>query len=230
MNLLAFGPHPDDIEFGCAPVLIKETRKGNRVKLLILSRGEAGSSGTPELRERESRAAAELMGAEIDFLDFAGDCHLEYRPENAIRLAAEIRRARPQIVLAPNPAENQHPDHVAAGQLVRDACRLARYGGLQELKDQPAHKIGSLFFYNITVHIGRAPDLVIDVSDVVDEWVAAMQCHASQLVNKSYLELQKTAARGLGLAAGMGYAIGLFANDPLCVSHLSELGSSAREF
>ena len=66
MNLLAIGAHPDDIEFGCAPVLMKEIRKGNQVKLLVLSLGEAGTSGTPELRERESRDAAARMGAAVE--------------------------------------------------------------------------------------------------------------------------------------------------------------------
>ena len=73
MNILAIGPHPDDIEFGCAPILIKEVRRGNSVRMLVLSRGEAGSAGTPEGREQESRNAARLMGASIEFLDF-GKC------------------------------------------------------------------------------------------------------------------------------------------------------------
>src|SRR6266852_3951025 len=106
MNILAIGPHPDDIEFGCAPILIKEIKKGNRVKLLVLSRGEAGSRGTPEVREQEARAAARLIGAEIDFLQFAGDCRLQHTPENSFRIAAEIRKFQPAIVLAPHPAEN----------------------------------------------------------------------------------------------------------------------------
>ena len=76
MKILAIGPHPDDIEFGCAPILIKEIRRGTRCDMLVLSRGEAGSAGTPEGREQESRKAARLMGASIEFLDFGGDCHL----------------------------------------------------------------------------------------------------------------------------------------------------------
>lgn len=230
MNILAVGAHPDDIEFGCAPVLIGEIKRGGTVKMLVLSRGEAGSHGTPEIREQEARAAAKLIGADIDFLDFGGDCHLQHRPENSFRIAAEIRKTRPQIVLAPNPAENQHPDHAIAGRLVRDACRLARYGGLRELRESPPYKIGSLFFYNITTHTGHLPDIVVDVSEVVGEWQAAARCHATQIVGKAYLEMQMTAARALGLAAGAGYAIGLFANDPICVPDLAGLSRSAREF
>lgn len=230
MNILVFGPHPDDIEFGCAPVLIKEIERSSRVKMLVLSRGEAGTSGTPEGREQEARAAAKVIGAEIDFLEFGGDCHIEYRPENTIRVAAEIRKERPDIVLAPNPSENQHPDHVAVSHLVRDACRLARYGGLTELRSLPSHQIGSLLFYNITAHLGRVPDIVIDVSDVGAKWEAAMRCHSSQIASKSYLDLQMTAARALGLIIGTDLAIGLFTNDPIRVSDLSAVARSAREF
>jgi LmbE family N-acetylglucosaminyl deacetylase len=230
VNLLAVGAHPDDIEFGCAPVLIKEVRKGSQVQLLVLSRGEAGSAGTPDIRAREARNAAARMGAGIDFLDLGGDCHLEYQPANSFRIGSEIRRLRPNIVLAPHPDENQHPDHAVAGRLVRDACRLARYGGLEELNAWPVHRVDSLFFYNITSHMGAAPDIVIGIADVMAEWEALMNCHESQVLSKGYIELQISAARLLGLATGSEYAAGLFANDPVRVDALSDLMLSARSF
>jgi N-acetylglucosamine malate deacetylase 1 len=229
MKILAIGPHPDDIEFGCAPILIKEVRKGSQVQMLVLSRGEAGSAGTPEGREKESRKAAGLMGASVDFLDFGGDCHLEYTPQNVFRIAKEIRQFKPQIVLAPHPQENQHPDHAAAGKLVRDACRFARYGGLDELKPLPVHRIANLFFYNITQHLQK-PEIVIDISDVIAEWEAVMNCHQSQVLSKGYIELQKTGARLLGLTIGTEYALGLYANDPVRLETISDLNLSSRSF
>lgn len=230
MRILAFGPHPDDIEFGCAPVLIKEVEKGNEVRVIVLTRGEAGTSGTPEIREQESRDAAKIMGASVDFLDFGGDCHIAQTPENALQIAREIRGFRPQIVLAPQPSENQHPDHVAVGRLVRDACRFARYGGLRELAGAEPHKISALYFYNITQHAGARPDIVIDISDVRGKWAEVMACHRSQVTSKSYVELQMTAARLLGLTIGVEYAIGLYRNDPLRIESLSELSLSSRNF
>ncbi len=230
MNILAVGPHPDDIEFGCAAVLIKEIKRGASVKMLVMSRGEAGTRGSPEEREREARSAAALMGAGLEFLDFGGDCHMEHSPATSIRIAAGIRRARPDVVLAPNPKENQHPDHAAVGRAVRDACRLARYGGLQELRGQAPHRIGTLLFYSITTHTGALPDIVVDVSDVIEEWTAAMRCHATQVAGKSYLDMQLTSARALGLMAGVEYAIGLFANDPILLGDLAGVVRSAREF
>jgi N-acetylglucosamine malate deacetylase 1 len=229
MMILAVGPHPDDIEFGCAPILIKEVKKGNEAKMLVLSRGEAGSAGTPEIREQEARKAAHLIGASIDFLDFGGDCHIEYSPENAFQIALEIRKTKPDIVLAPHFQENQHPDHVAAAKLVRNACRFARYGGLAELKSLPPHRITNLFFYNITQHL-QEPDIVIDISDLMEQWQAVMDCHQTQVSSKGYIELQKSAARLLGVAIGVEYAIGLFANDPIRLDNLSNLKLSSRNF
>ena len=143
------GPHPDDIEFGCAPVLIQEIRKGNQVRIVVLTKGESSTSGTPEERVEEARAAAAVIGAEIEFLELGGDCHLRHNPESAFVIAREIRQFRPGIVLAPHPDENQHPDHIAAARLVRDAARLARYGGLAELRDLPSFAIQHLYFYSI---------------------------------------------------------------------------------
>ncbi len=98
MNILAIGPHPDDIEFGCSPILIKEARSGNQVRMLMLSRGEAGTAGTPEGREEESRSAARLMGASIDFLDFGGDwpatCNIRRRMRSGSRRRLESSNRR----------------------------------------------------------------------------------------------------------------------------------------
>jgi LmbE family N-acetylglucosaminyl deacetylase len=234
MNILAVGAHPDDIEFGCAHVLIQENRKANPIKLLVLSRGEAATNGSPESREAEARAAAKLMGAEIDFLDFGGDCHIQRTPEYALKLAYEIRKFQPGIVLAPHTDEDQHPDHAVVGKLVRDACRLARYGGLDylkgfSLKGTAPHTISALYYYTIAKEFG-APDIVIDISDVAKEWETAMLAHASQMRSRSYADLRLSAARHLGLSIGVEYAAGFYVNDPVRLAALSDLRLSARHF
>src|SRR6188472_898659 len=109
MRILAVGAHPDDVEFGCAPILIQEARAGHSIKILVTSKGEAASSGTPEERAEEARSAARIIGAEIDFLDLGGDCNIASNPANAIPIAREIRTFRPDVLLAPHPGENQHP-------------------------------------------------------------------------------------------------------------------------
>src|SRR5205823_11339362 len=108
---LAFGAHPDDIEFGCGGVIARETRAGRKAHFVICSRGEAGTHGTPKQRTIEAKRAAALLGATIEFVELDGDAHLEIRAAHAIKLAGILRRTRSGIVLAPSLVENQHPDH-----------------------------------------------------------------------------------------------------------------------
>ena len=230
MKILAVGAHPDDVEFGCAPVLIQEVQKGHQVRILVASRGEAASSGTPEEREQEARAAARIIGAPIDFLHLGGDCHIQYSPANSILMAREIRKFAPQAVLAPSLDENQHPDHAAVGKMVRDAARLARYGGLEDTRDLPPHAIGALYYYSVTQVFPGQPDVVIDVSAVHDQWVAAMECHQSQMSTRGYVDLVNARARAAGAAIGVAYAVPLWANDPIRISSLGDLPLSSRYF
>lgn len=164
--LLAFGAHPDDIEFGAGGIIARETRGGRRAHFVVCSQGEAGTNGTPAVRAREARQAAKILGATIEFLALDGDARLELKAVHALALADIIRRVQPGIVLAPTTEPNQHPDHWRLGQLVRDATRLARYAGVAELKARPAHAIGQLFFYALSP--GSVPaghlSVVIDIS------------------------------------------------------------------
>jgi LmbE family N-acetylglucosaminyl deacetylase len=232
--LLAFGAHPDDIEFGCGGVIARETRVGRKVHFVVCSRGEAGTHGTPKQRTAEAKKAAALLGATIEFLELDGDAHLEIRAAHTIKLAEIIRRIRPGILLAPSLVENQHPDHWRMGKLVRDAARLARYGGLKELRRQKPHAIGQLFFYAVTPEAEPRDitPVLIDVSapEIIAMWTAAMEAHASQVSARNYIELQLTRARLLGARAGIDFAIALFPNEPLVFESLAQAGRGARKF
>ena len=232
--LLAFGAHPDDLEFGCGGVLAREAQLGRAVHLVVCSRGEAASHGTPRQRTREARRAAALLSATLEFVDLGGDAHFEVRPEFAIKLAAIIRRVRPALVFVPSVVENQHPDHVVLGRLGRDACRLARFGGLKELRRLPPHAVGQLFFYAVTPEAeptggGR---VIVDISapGIVATWTSAMEAHVSQMKTRNYVELQLTRARLTGLRAGVGHAQPLFPADPIVVDSLATIERAARRF
>ena len=234
LPLLAFGAHPDDIEFGCGGVIAKETHAGRAAHFAVCSRGEAASHGTPAQRVAEAKKSARLLGATLEFIELGGDAHLEVSVAHAIKLAGIIRRVRPGIVLAPSLVENQHPDHPRLGQLVRDAARLARYGGVKELRAWRPHAIGQLFFYAVTPEaepVDITP-VLIDVSapGIMTAWTAAMQAHSSQTSARNYIELQLTRARLRGLRAGIGHAIALFPNDLLVLDSLGTVTRGARRF
>ena len=232
--LLAFGAHPDDIEFGCGGVIAKETCTGRTAHFVICSRGEAGTHGTPAQRVAEAKKSAAFLGATIEFIELGGDAHFEIRAAHAIKLASIIRRVRPGTVLAPSLVENQHPDHAKLGQIVRDACRLARYGGVKELRQASPHAIEQLFYYAVTSEAEpvNVTPVLIDVSapDILKAWTLAMEAHASQMSARNYVELQLTRARLRGLRAGGSHAIALFPNDPLVLDSLAAASRSSRQF
>jgi N-acetylglucosamine malate deacetylase 1 len=232
--LLAFGAHPDDIEFGCGGVIASETHAGRKVHLVVCSRGEAGTHGIPEQRITEAEESARLLGATIEFVELDGDAHLELRAVHSVRLVEIIRRLCPATILAPSLVENQHPDHWRLGKLVRDAARLARFGGLQELHGAPSHAIQQLLFYAVTPEAEPTDitPIFIDISDpdLVQIWTAAMKAHVTQVSARKYIDLQLNRARLLGARAGVDHAIALFPNEPLLFASLAETGVGARGF
>jgi N-acetylglucosamine malate deacetylase 1 len=232
--LLAFGAHPDDIEFGSGGIIARETLAGRPAHFAVCSRGEAGTNGTPAERTKEAEKAAKALGAKLEWIELDGDSHLEIRNAHAIKLAAIIRAVRPALVLAPTPEPNQHPDHWRLGQIVRDATRLARYGGVKELASQTPHAVGQLFFYALgpSAEPVNATPVVIDISakEVMAAWTKAMEAHASQMKTRNYVELQLARARVQGLNAGVAHAQLLWPNDPLVFHSISDISRGARRF
>ncbi len=233
LRVLAVGAHPDDLEFGCGGILLGEAARGAEITLCVCSRGEAGSNGTPDEREAEARQAAESLGATLQFLDFGGDCHLENSLANRLALARKIRELRPDVLLAPIGSRDQHPDHVVVSDLCRQAVRLARYGGLAELAAEAPHPVAQHLEYAVTP--GAEPPnefakIRVDISAHFERWLALMECHASQLRTRRYVELHTARARLLGLEAGVAYAQALFPTADALVRQLAELPASVRLF
>jgi bacillithiol biosynthesis deacetylase BshB1 len=85
-----------------------------------------------------------------------------------------IRETRPRLVLAPY-WEDRHPDHRAAGVLVREACF---YAGVAKMGEGLPHRPQQLFFYMI--HSPFQPSFIIDVSPVWERRMAAVRAYQSQ--------------------------------------------------
>ena len=231
MRILAIGAHPDDIEFAVGGILLAEEARGCEVFLCICSRGESGTNGTPDEREAEARAAADLLRAKIKFLDLGGDAHIEATRQNAFALARQIRLVRPDTLLSSITSLDQHPDHYVVGSLAREAIRFARYAGIAELRELPAHTITQHFQYAVTPAAEpRGAKIRVDISAYFETWGALMQCHRTQMRTRNYIELQTARARLLGLEAGVEYAQALFVTDDLVVRSLEEIPVSERLF
>jgi LmbE family N-acetylglucosaminyl deacetylase len=132
---LAIGAHPDDIEFGCGGSLAKWSAAGAEVHLLVLTDGSKGSwdegddlAALIELRQREARAAAAVLGAaDVHFLGLV-DGELESGANERARVCEVIRTVRPTLVLGHDPWKRYrlHPDHRHAGWLTVDGIVAAR--------------------------------------------------------------------------------------------------------
>lgn len=181
VDLLAVGAHPDDVELGCGGTLAKLAAAGRRVGILHLTCGEAGTRGTVAERRREAEAAAAVLGvAALDILD-CGDGGLRTGAAEEDAVIEVVRRLRPEVVLAPPPAD-RHPDHGRAHALTAAACFYAGLAG-RRLRGTTAglapHRPAAVFHY--MQHDPFEPDFVVDVSAHWETRRAALACYASQL-------------------------------------------------
>src|SRR5436190_6370931 len=124
MRVLAIGAHPDDLEILCGGTLARFAGRGDSVTMLVMSDGSAGHAqiAAPELaaiREREARAAAAVIGAELVWLGLPDEFVFNDEPTRR-RLLDAIRAARPDLILT-HASMDYHPDHVATHRAVFDA-------------------------------------------------------------------------------------------------------------
>lgn len=177
VDILAVAAHRDDVELICGGTLIKAARQGHRTAILDLTAGETGTKGSAALRGQEAAAAAEIMGVSARENLGLPDAGLVNSPETRTLLATTIRRFRPRIVIAPALA-GRHPDHIVAGQLVRDACFVA---GLAKVAPEIAPHRPRKIVHAITFREDYVkPTFVVDISDVFEEKMRAIRCYGSQ--------------------------------------------------
>ena len=216
VDILAFGPHPDDAEIGCGGMLLKMKALGYRTGIVDMTRGDMGW-GTPEERDAESEEAAKILKLDVrENLDM-GDCRIEDTFENRVQVAAAIRKHRPQLVFAPYynlPVGRGlgHNDHFKTGILVSQGYNFAH------LRKIPAegepYQAKAIFYYFLPP--GVVPTFIVDVSDHFEPWVQALKIHKTQFANPEKPRSQSGAgsihdflevyARQWGFAIGARYA------------------------
>jgi bacillithiol biosynthesis deacetylase BshB1 len=175
VDVLAVGAHPDDVELGCGGTLALLARRGLKVGILHLTRGEAGTRGTLEERRAESESAAKILGAvALDFLD-CGDGGLRHGRAEEDELIDRLRDRRPELVLGPAPSD-RHPDHGRAWRLLEDA---SYYAGLASRGGGTPHRPAAVFSY--MQHDPFEPRFIVDVSSTWNVKLEALAAYRSQL-------------------------------------------------
>jgi len=231
VDILAIGAHPDDVEIGCAGVLALASDAGLRVVVADLTRGELGTLGSPEVRDQERRAAAEVLGIWSRPCLNLPDTRVGRDEGHVDAVVAMVRELRPRVVLAPH-TDDRHPDHAAAGRLAREACFFA---GLVKVGTGAPHRPHHLFHYML--HNPFAPSFVVDVTATWSRKVEAVEAYVSQFgpspaprpdaLDPRFVDLVEARARLHGAMIGVERGEAYFSAGPVPLVTLPGLVTAA---
>ena len=237
IDILAIGIHPDDVELSASGTLLRHAAQGKSFGILDLSRGELGTRGTPEIREKEAIEAANLLGARFrETLDIP-DGLFTYHPDHWLHIVRVIRQYQPDIVLC-NALDDRHPDHGRAAKMTADACF---YAGLEKIetcdaqgKPQPKWRPKAVYHYIQDKQL--VPDFVVDITPWFEQKMQAILTFRSQFYDptgeappntpisgKDFLEFMQAKGRVFGRSILVPYAEGFLVSRTPGVNDLFDL-------
>lgn len=235
IRILLFGTHPADTFDQAGGTLAHHVALGDQVTVVAATLGtrshdwelideqkKSGRTMDVEQRQKEARekklseirkACAFLGITDVRALDFEDDQEL-LCDEMVSAMADMIREVRPDVMITHHPhEEGGFKLHATVGRAAMFALRKA--GGSGRGRSLPAHGIPSVFFMNPTAYVGVSLDnsfvaridVYIDITDVIDKKVAAMDCIASQYYAGSFARKRAEATDGhYGYDAMVSYA------------------------
>jgi bacillithiol biosynthesis deacetylase BshB1 len=226
VHLLAFGPHPDDLEIGMGATLAKHAALGHAVGLCDLTRGEMSTNGTPEERVREGESACKVLGAVWRENLGLPDRAIGSSPDHSRRVVELIRRVRPQAVAIPY-WHDRHPDHEAASVLLQHAvfnAKLKRFAA----EGEPWQPAWVCYYF---INDAGPASFVVDVSDHYEAKRRALACYASQFARATdsvetrlnsavFSQLVESRDAQFGALAGVRFAEGFVVNEPVVREHV----------
>ncbi|MEQ5791182.1 bacillithiol biosynthesis deacetylase BshB1 [Muricauda sp. NFXS6] len=237
LDILVFGAHPDDAELGAGATIAKEVSKGKKVGIVDLTRGELGTRGSAEIRDKEAARAAEILGVAVrENMEFADGFFMNDK-EHQLELIKIIRKYRPEIVLC-NAVEDRHIDHARGSKLVSNACFLS---GLMKIDtkmdgdDQWQEAWRPKLVYHFIQWKNLEPDFVVDVTGFIEKKTEAIMAYGSQfydpdsdepetpISSKNFTDSVNYRARDLGRIIGVEYAEGFTVERFVGVDSLEDL-------
>jgi len=194
MKILAIGAHPDDIEIGCAGMLIKYARKGAGVYLLVASDGSMG--GDVMVRMREQERSARLIGAKKVFWGGYSDTRIPLDKGLIDMIEGVLKEIRPGFIFVNYP-EDTHQDHRYLAEATVSATRYTR----------------NVLFYEVPTSVNFRPNVFADITSVIDKKMQVLKAHASQvdrtnIQGLSILDIAKAVAHFRGTQARVAFAEG----------------------
>jgi bacillithiol biosynthesis deacetylase BshB1 len=235
LDILAIGSHPDDVELGCGATIAKEISLGKKVGILDLTRGELGTRGSAEIRDKEAAEAAKILGVLVrENLAFADGFFVNDK-QHQLEVIKVIRKYRPEIILC-NAVDDRHIDHAKGSDLVSNSCFLS---GLRKIeteldgKSQEAWRPKQVYHYIQWKNL--EPDFVVEVNDFLEAKLNSVKAYSSQfydpkskeptspIATKNFLDSITYRAQDLGRIIGAEYAEGFTVERFVAVKKLDDL-------
>ena len=190
LDILVFAVHPDDAELGCSGTILKHIAEGKKVGIVDFTRGELGTRGTAATRDEEAKDSAAILGLHArENLRFK-DGFFKNDEEHQLEVIKMIRKYKPEIILT-NALHDRHPDHGRAGDLANDAIFLSGLIKIETHVDdvkQEAWRPRLILQYIQDRYI--APDIIVDISDFIDQKTACIRAFKTQFDNPDRNEPQ----------------------------------------
>ena len=235
LDILAFGAHPDDVELGCGATIAKEVSLGKKVGIVDLTRGELGTRGSADLRDKEAAESAKILGVTVrENLRFADGFFVNDK-KHQLEVIKMIRKYQPEIVLC-NAVDDRHIDHPKGSSLVSDACFLSGLLKIEtevEGKQQEQWRPKQVYHYIQWKNI--EPDFVLDVTGFIDKKTQSVFAYSSQfydpksnepetpITSKNFIDSINYRARDLGRLIGVEHAEGFTSERYVAVENLDKL-------
>lgn len=235
LDILAFGAHPDDVELGCGGTIAKEVANGKKVGIIDLTRGELGTRGSAEIRDKEAFNAGEILGVSVrDNLCFADGFFINDK-KHQLAIIKLIRKYQPEIIIC-NAIDDRHIDHGKGSRLVSDACFLSGLIKIQTTNgdfEQKPWRPKQVYHYIQWKNI--EPDLVVDISGYINKKMEAVLAYKTQFFNatskepetpitsKNFTESIGYRSRDLGRIVGVENAEGFTVERYVAVDSLFDI-------
>lgn len=227
LDALVFAAHPDDAELAMGGTIAKLSNNNLKVGIVDLTRGELGTRGTAETRQREAFNAAIALKVAIRENLQIPDGDIKITKENVNKIIIEIRKFKPKIIFAPY-FNDRHPDHIDTSNLIKRAMFSS---GLSKIKTfdkevpQNHYRPEKLFYYMQTYTFD--PTFTMDISETFDLKMKAVECYSTQfhdpkskepetfISRPEFINYIKSRAEYFGFSIGKTYGEPFFCEEKI---------------
>ncbi|MGZ3872233.1 MAG: bacillithiol biosynthesis deacetylase BshB1 [Mucilaginibacter sp.] len=236
LDILVLSVHPDDAELGCAGTLLKHIALGKTAGIADLTRGELGTRGSAEIRDKEAAESARILGLSVRENIGLPDGFFENTKAYQLKIIEVIRKYQPEILIT-NAYHDRHPDHGRANTLVEESAFLS---GLRKIETHVNGELQEAWRPKQVLHFIQdnyiKPDILVDVTDFWDKKIESILAFGSQFFNPEwedepqtyisspdFIHVVEARAREFGKSIHVKYAEGFTSRKILGVNSLFDL-------